>query len=51
MGVCAPITFKLGNLVMLYNGKLAKKKLYPAYWGPFKIVSLGGFHGKSYLLE
>jgi hypothetical protein len=31
MGVRAPITFKLGDLVILYNSKLAKKKLYPAY--------------------
>jgi hypothetical protein len=36
---------------MLYDGKLAKKKMHPAYRGPFVIISLRGFHSKSYYLR
>jgi hypothetical protein len=36
---------------MLYNGKLAKKKMHLAYRGPFVVVGLGGFYSKSYHLR
>jgi hypothetical protein len=36
---------------MLYDSKLAKKKMHPAYRGPFIIISLGGFYSKSYHLR
>ncbi|KAI0994590.1 hypothetical protein K3495_g13592 [Podosphaera aphanis] len=44
-------TFKPGDYVMLYDGKSAKKKLHPAYRGPFVVAGHGGCHGKSYLLR
>lgn len=40
-----------GDLVMLYNVKEAKKKLRPAYRGPFKITAFGGDHDKSFRLR
>jgi hypothetical protein len=43
--------FNPGDLVMLYDGKLAKKKMHPAYRGPFVIIGLGGFYGKLYHLR
>ena len=43
--------FNPRDLVMLYNSKLAKKKMHLAYKGPFVVVSLGGFYGKSYHLR
>jgi len=36
---------------MLYNSKLAKKKMHPAYKGPFVVISLGGFYSESYHLR
>jgi len=33
---------------MLYNSKLAKKKMHLAYKGPFIIISLRGFYNKLY---
>jgi hypothetical protein len=36
---------------MLYDGKLAKKKMHLAYKGPFVVVSLRGFYSKSYHLR
>jgi hypothetical protein len=36
---------------MLYDSKSAKKKMHPAYRGPFIVVGLGGFHSKSYHLR
>jgi len=43
--------FNPKDLVMLYDGKLAKKKMHPAYRGPFVVVSLGGFYSKLYHLR
>jgi hypothetical protein len=43
--------FNPGDLVILYDGKSAKKKMHLAYRGPFIVVSLGGFHSKSYYLR
>jgi hypothetical protein len=43
--------FNPRDLVILYDGKLAKKKMHPAYRGPFVIISLGGFYSKSYHLR
>ena len=43
--------FNPSNLVMLYNSKLAKKKMHPAYKGPFIIISPGGFYSKLYYLQ
>ena len=43
--------FNPGDLVMLYDSKSAKKKMHPAYRGPFIVVGLGGFHSKSYHLR
>jgi hypothetical protein len=36
---------------MLYDSKLAKKKMHPAYRGPFVIISLRGFYNKLYYLR
>jgi hypothetical protein len=36
---------------MLYDGKSAKKKLHPAYRGPFVIAGFAGSQGKSYTLR
>jgi len=36
---------------MLYNSKSAKKKMHPAYKGPFIVVRPRGFHSKSYYLR
>jgi hypothetical protein len=36
---------------MLYDSKLAKKKMHLAYRGPFVVVRLGGFYSKSYHLR
>jgi hypothetical protein len=38
-------------MVMLYDQKSAKKKLHPAYRGPFVIAGFGRDHGKSYKLQ
>jgi hypothetical protein len=43
--------FNPRDLVMLYNGKLAKKKMHPAYKGPFIVIGLRGFYSKSYYLR
>ena len=43
--------FNPNNLVILYNSKLAKKKMYSAYKGPFIVVSLRGFYSKLYHLQ
>jgi hypothetical protein len=43
--------FNLRDLVILYNNKLAKKKMHPAYKGPFVIISPGGFYSKLYHLQ
>ena len=43
--------FNPRDLVMLYDGKSAKKKMHPAYRGPFVIISPGGFYGKLYHLR
>ena len=44
-------SFYAGQLVMLYDAKAAKKKLHPAWRGPFVITGFGGDHGKSYTLR
>ena len=36
---------------MIYDQKSAKKKLHPAYRGPFVINGAGGDQGKSYTLR
>jgi hypothetical protein len=51
LGVRGQGSFSPGDLVMLYDAKSAKKKMHPAYRGPFVIVGPGGFHGKSYHLR
>jgi hypothetical protein len=38
--------FNPRDLVILYDSKLAKKKMHPAYKGPFVIISPGGFYSK-----
>jgi hypothetical protein len=43
--------FNPKDLVILYDSKLAKKKMHPAYKGPFVVISPGGFHSKSYHLR
>ena len=43
--------FNPRDLVMLYDSKSAKKKMHPAYKGPFIIVSLRGFYNKLYYLR
>ena len=43
--------FNPRDLVMLYDGKSAKKKMHPAYKGPFVVISLRGFYSKSYYLR
>jgi len=35
---------------MLYDGKLAKKKMHPAYRGPFVIISPREVYSKLYYL-
>ena len=40
--------FNPKDLVILYNSKLAKKKMHLAYKGPFVIISLRGFYSKLY---
>ncbi|KAI0995730.1 hypothetical protein K3495_g12449 [Podosphaera aphanis] len=40
--------FHPGQLVMLYDGSLAKKKLRPSWRGPFVITGPGGDHGRSF---
>ncbi|KAI0993777.1 hypothetical protein K3495_g14407 [Podosphaera aphanis] len=40
-----------GSMVMLYDGKSAKKQLHPSYRGPFIVSGKGGSHGKSYTLK
>ena len=51
LGVRSQGHFTPEDLVMLYNGKSAKKKMHPAYRGPFVVVRPGGFHSKSYHLR
>ena len=36
---------------MLYDSKLAKKKMHLAYKGPFIVIRPRGFHSKSYHLQ
>jgi hypothetical protein len=36
---------------MLYDSKSAKKKMHPAYKGPFVVIRPRGFHSKSYHLR
>jgi hypothetical protein len=36
---------------MLYDSKLAKKKMHLAYKGPFVIISLRGVYSKLYYLR
>ncbi|KAI0998509.1 hypothetical protein K3495_g9686 [Podosphaera aphanis] len=38
-------------MVMLYDGKSAKKQLHPSYQGPFIVSGKCGSHGKSYTLK
>jgi hypothetical protein len=42
--------FNPRDLVILYDSKLAKKKMHLAYRGPFVIIGLRGFYSKSYHL-
>jgi hypothetical protein len=42
---------KIGSYVMLYDVKSAKKKLHPAYRGPFVVSGFAGDHSKSYKLR
>jgi hypothetical protein len=51
MGIRGEKTYKPGQLVILYDRKSAKKKLHPAYRGPFVITRLAGSQGKSYTLR
>jgi hypothetical protein len=43
--------FNLKDLVILYDSKFAKKKMHPAYKGPFIVISLRGFYSKLYYLR
>ena len=43
--------FNPKDLVMLYDSKLAKKKMHPAYRGPFVVIGPGGFYSKLYHLR
>jgi hypothetical protein len=40
--------FNPRDLVMLYNSKLAKKKMHLAYRGPFVVIGPRGFYSKLY---
>ncbi|POS81910.1 hypothetical protein EPUL_006021, partial [Erysiphe pulchra] len=51
MGIRKELNFTDGTMVMLYDGKSAKKQLHPSYRGPFIISGKGGSHGKSYTLK
>jgi hypothetical protein len=42
LGIRREYRFKEGDLVMIYDQKSAKKKLYPVYRGPFVINGAGG---------
>ena len=44
-------SFEPGQMVMLYDTKSAKKKLHPAYRGPFIVTGFGGSHDRSYTLS
>ncbi|KAI0999999.1 hypothetical protein K3495_g8198, partial [Podosphaera aphanis] len=50
-GVHQRITYKPGDLVMLYDRRNAKKKLAAAYRGPFVIEGKAGTYGTSYKLR
>jgi hypothetical protein len=39
-----------GDLVFLYDSSSAKKKLHPAFSGPFRISGFGGDHFRSFTL-
>ena len=45
------VSFTPGQLVMLYDSRSAKKKLRPAWRGPFVITGYGGDHFKSYTIR
>ncbi|KAI0994842.1 hypothetical protein K3495_g13340 [Podosphaera aphanis] len=51
LGIRGSGTFSPGELVMLYDHQQARKKLRPAWRGPFVIVGLGGDMGRSYKLR
>lgn len=51
LGIRKELNFIDGSMVMLYDGKSAKKQLHPSYRGPFVISGKGGSHGKSYTLK
>jgi hypothetical protein len=51
LGIRREYWFKGGDLVMIYDQKSAKKKLHPAYRGPFVINGASGDQGKSYTLR
>ncbi|POS86333.1 hypothetical protein EPUL_002151 [Erysiphe pulchra] len=50
-GIQKELNFTDGTMVMLFDGKSAKKQLHPSYRGPFIISEKGGSHGKSYTLK
>ena len=43
--------FNLKDLVILYDSKLAKKKMHLVYKGPFIVINLRGFYSKLYYLQ
>ncbi|KAI1002727.1 hypothetical protein K3495_g5475 [Podosphaera aphanis] len=51
LGIFSIQTFSPGNLVMLYDEKVAKRKLHPAYRGPFKVTGFSGNNNRSYSLS
>lgn len=51
LGVSQSISYSPGDLVMPYDHSGAKRKLCPAYRGPFVISGLAGDYGKSYNLR
>ncbi|KAI0995067.1 hypothetical protein K3495_g13113 [Podosphaera aphanis] len=51
MGIRKELNFADGSMVMLYDGKSAKKQLHPSYRGPFVVSGKGGSHGISYTLK
>ncbi|KHJ30086.1 hypothetical protein EV44_g5595 [Erysiphe necator] len=51
LGIRKELNFIDGSMVMLYDGKSAKKQLHPSYRGPFVISGKGGSHGKLYTLK
>ncbi|KAI0993326.1 hypothetical protein K3495_g14858 [Podosphaera aphanis] len=43
--------YQPGDLVMLYDDAVAKKKLHESYRGPFRVIGFGSDRAHSYSLE